>query len=94
MKKFNEFVTEDYDEYGTYMPSMDYEDDQDEGEYDYEGDMAMNQLRTIIRNAEMMLGMMERDTNLPEWIQSKLTLAEDYVVSSSNYLMSRYEEDY
>ena len=85
----------EYDEYGMYMGADDYEDEgsQDEGEYDYEGDMAMSQLRTIIRNAEMMLGMMERDTNLPEWIQSKLTLAEDYVVSSSNYLMSRYEED-
>lgn len=105
MKKFNEFVTEDYDEYGMYMGADNYEDEgeegyedeedyQDEGEYDYEGDMAMSQLRTIIRNAETMLGMMERDTNLPEWIQSKLTLAEDYVVSSSNYLMSRYDENF
>ena len=54
----------------------------------------MSQLRTIIRNAETMLGMMERDTNLPEWVQSKITLAEDYVVSSSNYLMSRYDENF
>jgi hypothetical protein len=85
-----------YNEYGMYMGEDDYEDEegyQDEGEYDYEGDMAMSQLRTIIRNAESMLGMMERDTNLPEWVQSKLTLAEDYVMSSANYLMSRYEED-
>lgn len=99
MKKFNEFVTEAYDEYGMYMGNDDYEDEdeegyEDEGEYDYEGDMAMSQLRTIIRNAETMLGMMERDTNLPEWVQSKLTLAEDYIVSSSNYLMSRYDENF
>lgn len=80
----------EYDEYGMYMGSNDNED---EGEYDYEGDMAMSQLRTIIRNSQMMLGMMERDTNLPEWVQSKLTLAEDYIMSSANYLMSRYEED-
>jgi hypothetical protein len=92
MKKFNEFVTEAYDKYGMYVGEDD-EDYQDEGEYDYEGDMAMSQLRTIIRNSQMMLGMMERDTNLPEWVQSKLTLAEDYVMSSANYLMSRYEED-
>jgi hypothetical protein len=97
MKNFSEFVTEAYDEYGMYMGNDDYEDEegyQDEGEYDYEGDMAMSQLRTIIRNAEAMLGMMERDTNLPEWVQSKITLAEDYVVSSSNYLMSRYDENF
>jgi hypothetical protein len=90
-------VAEAYDEYGMYMGMDDYEDEedyQDEGEYDYEGDMAMSQLRTIIRNAETMLGMMERDTNLPEWVQSKITLAEDYVVSSSNYLMSRYDENF
>ena len=99
MKKFNEFVTEAYDEYGMYMGNDDYEDEdeegyEDEGENDYEGDMAMSKLRTIIRNAETMLGMMERDTNLPEWVQSKLTLAEDYIVSSSNYLMSRYDENF
>jgi hypothetical protein len=97
MKTFNELVTEVYDGYGMYMGMDDYEDEedyQDEGEYDYEGDMAMSQLRTIIRNAEAMLGMMERDTNLPEWVQSKITLAEDYVVSSSNYLMSRYDENF
>lgn len=99
MKNFSEFVTENYNEYGMYMDMDmdDYEDEegyQDEGEYDYEGDMAMSQLRTIIRNAQSMLGMMERDTNLPEWVQSKITLAEDYVVSSSNYLMSRYDENF
>jgi len=96
MKTFSELVTEVYDGYGMYMGMDDYEDEedyQDEGEYDYEGDMAMSQLRTIIRNAQSMLGMMERDTNLPEWVQSKITLAEDYVVSSSNYLMSRYDEN-
>jgi|TARA_B110000977_G_scaffold157994_1_gene201262 hypothetical protein len=91
MKKFNEFVKEDYDEYG--MPDMDMDDyDQDAGEYDYEGAMAVVQLRTIIRNAETMLTLMEDDTNLPEWIQSKLTIAEDHIMSSANYLQSRMEE--
>ena len=52
----------------------------------------MSQLRTIIRNSESMLYMMERDTDLPEWVQSKLTLAEDYIMTSANYLQSRSEE--
>jgi hypothetical protein len=94
MKKFNELDYDEYDEYG--MP-MDMDDDDDEnehseGEYGYEGDMAMSQLRTIIRNSESMLYMMERDTDLPEWVQSKLTLAEDYIMTSANYLQSRSEE--
>lgn len=88
MKNFKKLMSEMYNEYDIDMGGN-YED---EGEYDYEGDMAMTQLRTIIRNAESMLIMLERDTNLPEWVQSKLTLAEDYIVSSSNYLMSRSEE--
>jgi hypothetical protein len=97
MKKFNEFIAEDYDEYDEYGMPMDMDDDDDEnehseGEYGYEGDMAMSQLRTIIRNSESMLYMMERDTDLPEWVQSKLTLAEDYIMTSANYLQSRSEE--
>ena len=93
MKKFNEFIAEDYDEYGMPM-GMDDDDENEhaEGEYGYEGDMAMSQLRTIIRNSESMLYMMERDTDLPEWVQSKLTLAEDYIMTSANYLQSRSEE--
>ena len=94
MKKFNEFIAEDYDEYGM---SMGMDDDYDEnehseGEYGYECDMAMSQLRTIIRNSESMLYMMERDTDLPEWVQSKFTLAEDYIITSANYPQSRSEE--
>ena len=61
MKKFNEFIAEDYDEYGIPMGRNDDDDDENEhseGEYGYEGDMAMSQLRTIIRNSESMLYMM------------------------------------
>ena len=46
MKKFNEFIAEDYDEYDEYGMPMDMDDDDDEnehseGEYGYKGDMAM-----------------------------------------------------
>ena len=44
-------------------------------EYDYEGDMAMSQLKSIIANAQRIHDMLEVDTNLPEWVQSKITLA-------------------
>ena len=43
-------------------------------EYDYEGDMAMSQLRSIIRNAQYMHDkLLTPTTNLPEWVQSKIT---------------------
>jgi len=54
-------------------------DEADKGEYDYEGDMAKSSLRTIVRNAQMMHDMLDENTNLPEWVASKITLAEDYL---------------
>ncbi len=66
---------------------------EDEGEYGYEGDMAMSQLRSIIRNSQAMLDNLDEKTDLPEWVQSKLTLAKDYIETSANYLMSELEEE-
>jgi hypothetical protein len=64
----------------------------DPGEYDYEGDMAKNNLRTICRASGEMIDMLDENTNLPEWVQSKITLAEDYISSAYNYMMSESEE--
>jgi hypothetical protein len=68
-------------------------DTTDKGEYDYEGDMAKSQLRSIIANSKRIHDMLGNDTNLPEWVQSKITLAEDYITTASNYLQSEMNED-
>lgn len=61
----------------------------DKREYDYEGDMAMSQLRSIIRNAQLMHDkLLEPTTNLPEWVQAKITLAQDYIETAANYLQT------
>ena len=65
----------------------------DKGEYDYEGDMAKSQLRSIIHNAQKMHDMLKENTNLPEWVQSKITLAEDYVLTAANYMNSEMFEE-
>lgn len=65
----------------------------DRGEYDYEGDMAKSSLKTIIRNAQLMHDMLGEDTNLPEWVQGKITLAEDYIVSAAQYMQSEMKEE-
>lgn len=67
-------------------------DKQDEGEYGYEGDMAMSQLRTVIRKSEDMMKVLKKDTDLPEWVQSKITLATDYLQTACDYLMSELDE--
>lgn len=68
-------------------------DQVDSGEYDYEGDMAKNQLRTIIRNAQMLHDMLDDQTNLPEWVQSKITLAKEYTQSAAQYLSSEKDQN-
>jgi hypothetical protein len=62
-------------------------------EYDYEGDMARGQLQSIIMNAQRVHDMLKDNDNLPEWVQSKITLAEDYISTVSNYMASEIDED-
>jgi hypothetical protein len=68
-------------------------DQADVGEYDYEGDMAKSQLRSILANAKRMHDMLEDTTNLPEWVQSKITLAEDYILTAANYMEGEMNEE-
>jgi hypothetical protein len=65
----------------------------DSGEYDYEGDMAMSQLKSVITNAKKLHDMLKPNTNLPEWVQSKITLAEDYIVTAANYMEGELSEE-
>jgi len=66
-------------------------DPADKGEYDYEGDMAKNQLNTMIDAATELKGMLGDDDNLPEWVQSKITKATDYIDSVRDYMKSKAE---
>jgi len=61
-------------------------------EYNYEGDMTRGQMRSIIANAQRVHDMLKDDDNLPEWVQSKVTLAEDYISTVANYLVSEVNE--
>ena len=65
----------------------------DKGEYDYEGEMAMSQLKSVITNAKKLHDMLKPNTNLPEWVQSKITLAEDYIVTAANYMDGEMNEE-
>ncbi len=58
----------------------------DETEYDYEGDMARGDLKSIMMNAKRVHDMLSPETNLPEWVQSKITKAEDYISTVANYM--------
>jgi hypothetical protein len=63
----------------------------DQGDYDYEGQMARTQLQTILRNSKDLVDMLSDEENMPEWVQSKITLAQDYISSVRDYLQSKEE---
>lgn len=65
----------------------------DEEEYGYEGDMALNQLTTLIRCADMIKELLKPDTDMPEWVQSKITLATDYIQTAADYMYSEMKEE-
>jgi hypothetical protein len=64
----------------------------DEQEYGYEGDMALNQLATLTRCAEMIKDLLKPDTDMPEWVQSKITLATDYIQTAADYMYSEMKD--
>ena len=65
----------------------------DSGEYDQEGDMAKDDLETIIRAARRLTGMLDDNENMPEWVQSKITKAADYVDTAADYVESNKEPE-
>ena len=64
----------------------------DPREYDYEGDMAKTQLRSIIANSQAVHDMLKDTTNLAEWVQSKITKAEDYISTVADYMTAEMNE--
>jgi hypothetical protein len=57
-------------------------------EYDNEGEMAKTQLTTLADAAQELMGMLSDDQNLPEWVQSKITKAVDYLDTARDYMKS------
>jgi hypothetical protein len=78
---------------GGYRPVNQVKEAKDEQEYGYEGDMALNQLATLIRCGEMIQDMLKPDTDMPEWVQSKITLATDYIQTAADYMYSEMKEE-
>ena len=55
--------------------------------------MAKGQLRTMMSAAKELEKMLGDDDNLPEWVQSKITKATDYIDSVRDYLKSERDDD-
>ena len=64
----------------------------DPREYGYEGEMAISQIKSIMNHANQMMGMLKPDTDMPEWVQSKITLANDYIQTAADYFATEMNE--
>lgn len=58
----------------------------EEKDYDPEGQMSQGDLRSAARNALLIDSMIDEGSDLPEWVQGKLTLAADYLRSVADYI--------
>tara|TARA_Y100000592_G_scaffold100315_1_gene179805 strand:+ start:4305 stop:4721 length:417 start_codon:yes stop_codon:yes gene_type:complete len=58
----------------------------DQNHHDLEGNMAKNQLFNIAKYSIAMMKVLEDDQELEAWVQSKLTLAQDYLGKVKHYL--------
>ena len=66
----------------------------DPREYGYEGEMVMSQLKGIMNHAKQLHDMLEPSTDLPEWVQSKITLAYDYMQTAADYMATEMSEEW
>jgi len=65
---------------------------EDHDEDFYSQKMITNQLKTIIRNASECLQMIEDGQEFPEWAQSEIAVAENGIVSVTEFMQSHDED--
>ena len=62
------------------------EEKQLDPEYDYEGEMAKDELRILIEAAQEIKGLLTEEVSLPKYLYEKVILAETYIKDSYEYL--------
>jgi hypothetical protein len=85
----DDFLADTLDE--LYHMSQGVKED-DNGEYDDESGMAKGSLQTMSRAVSGLMDTIQQGDNLPEWVQAKLTKAEDYLTTVWDYLLSQKEQ--
>jgi len=65
------------------------DEDFDRGEYDQEGGMAKDDIKTIVRHAQALSKILGDNDNLPEWVQSKLAKIEEMMSSVDDYMQNQ-----
>lgn len=64
-------------------------DTADHGEFERKNKMALNQLHQVADAVEELHSILNAEENLPEWVQSKITKAVDYLDTARDYLKAK-----
>ena len=64
----------------------------DRGEYDQEGDMAKDSIKTVVRHAQALEKILGDNDNLPEWVQSKLAKIESMMTAVDDYMQNQEDD--
>ena len=65
----------------------------DRGEYDQEGEMAKDDIKTIVRHAQALEKVLGDNDNLPEWVQAKLAKIEGMMTAVDDYMQNQQDDD-
>ena len=65
----------------------------DSGEYDHEGEMAKDSIKTVVRHAQALEKILGDNDNLPEWVQSKLAKIESMMTAVDDYMQNQEGDD-
>jgi hypothetical protein len=75
------------------MTDEDMFEPRDPGEYDNEGGMAKDDIKTIVRHAQALEQILSDEDNLPEWVQSKLAKIEGMMTAVDDYMQNQQGDD-
>ncbi|MGA0081938.1 MAG: DUF3008 family protein, partial [Ilumatobacteraceae bacterium] len=68
-------------------------DPADAGEYDQEGEMAKDDIKTIVRHAQALEKVLGDNDNLPEWVQAKLAKIEGMMTAVDDYMQNQASDE-
>jgi hypothetical protein len=81
------------DDYDTIIGETEPLNEDDWMQKDDESDMADSQLKSIQSNTSKLMDMIDDNEQLDAWVQAKLTKAQDYLQSVSDYLTGEEGEE-
>ena len=66
---------------------------EDQGEYDQEGQMAKDDIKTVVRHAQALEKILGDNDNLPEWVQAKLAKIEGMMTAVDDYMQNQQDDE-